>query len=421
MLAKNYPADTTWQQSWTWVDNGDWTSSLKIQWVGQVPDGLTRSQRRSEYKDIYEQMWWDVANFSIALSQAIKDWNTTGWCGEFVNDYLVALGLKQENWFGDYLDEKMTKNNRDSAVLWGVAIMDFWVTDENWRPYGHVWIIVWKNPDGSLVITDSNRAWDKTKLTHTLTKEQVDKYVKWYYNPNLDLPQNTQANNTVTDDDIYNYNDATLNRKLTSEQRQKVMDARNEVYSNPDSSMEDILRFSQWGKTPTDSTVQSLDKYAQALTSLWQLTDLLKDANTWPIIWALRSKNPYDVKAREINTAIAGLLPTLARWVYGEVWVLTDKDIEHYSQTVPNLKSTSEVNEAILAMSLDMLADWYKRKLATQASLGYDVSGMAWLYQQITTKADELMAWIWASDTTTTQTQMTYTPIFKTTSFQKYK
>lgn len=425
MLAKNYPADTTWQQSWTWVDNGDGTSSLKIQWVGQVPDGLNRSQRISEYKDIYKSVWGDVANFSIALSQAIKDWNTTWWCGEFVNDYTTALWIGKV--FGDYLDEKMTKANTDEPTLWSIAIMDFWVKDEDWKPYGHVWIIVWKNPDWSLVITDSNRAWDKKKLTHTLTVADVNKYVKWYYNPNADIYKNsttttTTTNTSVTDDDIYNYNDATLNRKLTSEQRQKVMDARNEVYSNPDSSMEDILRFSQWGKTPTDSTVQSLDKYAQALTSLWQLTDLLKDANTWPIIWTLRSKNPYDVKAREINTAIAGLLPTLARWVYGEVWVLTDKDIEHYSQTVPNLKSTSEVNDAILAMSLDMLADWYKRKLSTQASLGYDVSGMAWLYQQIITKADELMAWIWASDTnTTTQTQMTYTPIFKTTSFQKYK
>lgn len=424
MLAKNYPADTTWQQSWTWVDNGDWTSSLKIQWVGQVPDGLNRSQRISEYKDIYKSVWWDVANFSIALSQAIKDWNTTWWCGEFVNDYTTALWIGKV--FGDYLDEKMTKANTDEPTLWSIAIMDFWVKDEDWKPYGHVWIIVWKNPDWSLVITDSNRAWDKKKLTHTLTVADVNKYVKWYYNPNADIYKNstttTTTTSSVTDDDIYNYNDATLNRKLTSTQRQKVMDARNEVYSNPDSSMEDILRFSQWGKTPTDSTVQSLDKYAQALTSLWQLTDLLKDANTWPIIWTLRSNNPYDVKAREIDTAIAGLLPTLARWVYGEVWVLTDKDIEHYSQTVPNLKSTSEVNDAILAMSLDMLADWYKRKLATQASLGYDVSGMAWLYQQIITKADELMAWIWASDTnTTTQTQMTYTPIFKTTSFQKYK
>jgi hypothetical protein len=59
------------------------------------------------------------------------------------------------------------------------------------------------------------------------------------------MPQNTQTKTTVTDDEIYNYNDATLNRKLKASQRQKVMDARNEVYSNPESSMEEILRFSQ--------------------------------------------------------------------------------------------------------------------------------------------------------------------------------
>ena len=420
-IAQDYPADTTWQQSWQYVDNGDWTTSLKITWVGQVPDGLKRSERISEYKAILNTVWGDVANFSIALSQAIKDWNTTGWCGEFVNDYTTALGIWKVFW--DYLDQKLMKANTDEPTLWSVAIMDFWVTDENWKPYGHVWVIVWKNPDWSLVITDSNWAGDKKKLTHTLSVADVNKYVKWYYNPNADLGKWTTATSWgVSDDEIYNYNDATLNRKMTSQQRQKVMNARNEIYSNPESSMEDILRFSQWGKTPTDSTVQSLDKYAQALTSLWQLTDLLKDADTWPIIWALRSKNPYDVKAREIETAIAGLLPTLARWVYWEVWVLTDKDIEHYSKTVPNLKSTSDVNNAVLAMSLNMLADWYKRKLATQASLGYDVSGMAWLYQQIITKADALMAWIWeVEDTTSYQSNINYTPIFKTSSFEKYK
>ena len=424
MIAKNYPADTTWQQSWQYVDNGDWTTSLKISWVWQVPDGLNRSQRISEYKDIFNAVWGDVENFSIALSQAIKDWNTTGWCGEFVNDYLVALGLKQENGFKDYLDQKLTKANTDEPTLWTVAIMDFWVTDENWKPYGHVWVIVWKNPDWSLVITDSNWAWDKKKLTHTLTAKDVNKYVKWYYNPNADLGKWTTATSWgVSDDDIYNYNDATLNRKLTSEQRQKIMNARNEVYSDPDADIEDILRFSQWWKALTDNVIQPLNKYAQALTSLWQLTDLLKDANTWPIVWALRSKNPYDVKAREIETAIAGLLPTLARWVYGEVWVLTDKDIEHYSKTVPNLRSTAEVNDAILAMSLDLLANGYKRQLSTAASAGYDVSGMLWTYRQITAKAEELMSWIWwdtATDTTL-QSNMIYTPIFKTTSFAKYK
>ena len=87
----------------------------------------------------------------------------------------------------------------------------------------------------------------------------------------------------------------------------------------------------------------------------------------------------------------------------GEVWVLTDKDIEHYSQTVPNLKSTSDINNAILAMSLDMLADWYKRKLSTQASLWYDVSWMQGIYKQLINQAEELRAWIWNTNQSTLQ------------------
>ena len=392
---------TAWQQSWTWVDNWDWTSSLKISWVGKVPDNLSRPQRVKEYTNIYNQVWEDVAGFSIALAQAIDNGTTTWQCWAFANDYLKSLWIT--NWFTDYLDEKMTKINQDYPTLWSVAIMDFWVKDKNWKPYGHVWIVSWINADWSIVITDSNWAWDKKKLTHTLSANDM-KYVKWYYNPNADLNKSNNTAQWVTDNDIYNYNDSTLNRKLTADQRQSVMEARNAVYSNPESSIDDILRFSQGGKTPTDTTVQSLDKYAQALTSLWTITELLEWVDTWPIVWALREKNPYDVKARQIQTAIAWLLPTLARWVYWEVWVLTDKDIEHYSRTVPNLRSTSEVNQAILAMTLDMLADWYKRKLSTQASLWYDVSWMAGIYQQIINKSSELMNGLWwtsKEDTTT--------------------
>ena len=55
-------------------------------------------------------------------------------------------------------------------------------------------------------------------------------------------------------------------------------------------------------------------------------------------------------------------------------------------------------------MTLDMLADWYKRKLSTQASLWYDVSWMAGIYQQIINKSSELMNELWwtsKEDTTT--------------------
>jgi len=336
-----------------------------------------------------------------------QEWKKGWQCAKFVNDYLEKI------WVGRYFgtEDAQTRAswcNSDTAKVWTIAVFDYnHYTD--WKNYGHVWIVVDTDANGFWVL-DSN--WDLKNPW--IIKKRYIRYgsssCKWFFDPSQPPRTSSVGNESetateglgiVTDNDIYNYNDATLNRKMSAEDRQKVLDARNTVYSDPNASIDEILRFSQWGKTPTDTSVQSLDKYAQALTSLGQLTDLLKDANTWPIIWALRSKNPYDKKAREINTAIAWLLPTLARWVYGEVWVLTDKDIEHYSQTVPNLRSTSEVNDAILAMSLDMLADGYKRKLQTQAALWYDVSGMKWIYDQIISKANQLKNNIWISDSAT--------------------
>jgi hypothetical protein len=62
--------------------------------------------------------------------------------------------------------------------------------------------------------------------------------------------------------------------------------------------------------------------------------------------------NPYDTDAQTLKAQLQSLIPNLARGVYGEVGVLTDNDIHLYSQTVPNLKGTEDVNKAILAMTL---------------------------------------------------------------------
>ena len=361
-----------------------------------------------------------------AKNQKGKSW---GQCGSFVNDYLQYIGMTDaaHRYYDNELSTKLNSINTEAPREWAIAVFDYnHISKSTGKNHGHVGIVT-KVTDDGIRVRDSNYSTKNPEviMDRFIAKgsDERNNNLKWYFDPSKpaidrtgsstnseNLP--TLTSNTVTDNDIYRYNDSTLNRAMSAEERQAVLDARNAVYSNPDSSIEDILRFSQWGKTPTDTTVQSLDKYAQALTSLGQLTELLNGANTWPLIWILRSANPYDVKAREINTAIAGLLPTLARWVYGEVWVLTDKDIEHYSQTVPNLKSTSQINDAILAMSLEMLADGYKRKLATQASLGYDVSGMQGIYTQIMNKADELRKGIegWSSNTKSSSTKEVYTP-----------
>lgn len=80
----------------------------------------------------------------------------------------------------------------------------------------------------------------------------------------------------------------------------------------------------------------------------------------------------------------------MARGVYGEVGVLTDADIQNYAKTIPNLTSTEDVNNAILAMTLDTIAGGYKKQLRTLAASGRDVSGFVSLHDEIKAQADYL-------------------------------
>ena len=89
---------------------------------------------------------------------------------------------------------------------------------------------------------------------------------------------------------------------------------------------------------------------------------------------------------------------------YGEVGVLTDNDISNYIKTIPNLSSTKDVNKALLAMTLDSLSIWYKKRLSTVAWLWYDVSWLAGAYDSIKSQADNIRSSLWIKTTTATQT-----------------
>lgn len=69
---------------------------------------------------------------------------------------------------------------------------------------------------------------------------------------------------------------------------------------------------------------------------------------------------------------------------------MTDNDIANYAKTIPSLKSTEDVNKAVLAMTLDTIAAGYKRNLATLAASGRDVSGFSSIYQNIKSQADDM-------------------------------
>ena len=207
-------------------------------------------------------------------------------------------------------------------------------------------------------------------------------YKKW----GIDLSHLRKQMGSTTEinvDEIINFNDKSSNRKLSNTDKKRIGDLKNQVMSDPNADIEKILAYSQGGDKLTDTSTQSLVKYGQVLNQIGVLQGLLKWEDTGPILGILRSKNPYDQKARQIQVAINAMVPTLARWVYGEVGVLTDSDIAHYTKTVPNLKTPESINTAILSMTLNMLAQGYKNQLRTLAAAGKDVSGFGGVYKNI--------------------------------------
>ena len=228
MIAKNYAdPNAPDKQSWTWKDNWDGTTSLVVQWVWEIPEWLNRKQMQQEYSNIAKQLDYNIQNTALALASSIKDWTFTWWCWEFVNDYLLSFGIT--NWFWDYIEDKERKINQDYPTIWSVVIADFGIRDkDNWKLYWHVWIVTWINADWSIVVTDSNWDWKKTKTTHTYSKADM-KLVKWYYNPAADAKLTPDTSNTGNFDSTFEYRGTTYDftkyswwKDLTDDERQTV-------------------------------------------------------------------------------------------------------------------------------------------------------------------------------------------------------
>lgn len=90
--------------------------------------------------------------------------------------------------------------------------------------------------------------------------------------------------------------------------------------------------------------------------------------------------------AGTVQAQITALVPQVAKGIYGEVGVLTDQDTARYTQTLPNLTSPEQQNDAVTALTLTALRNGVKSKLDVAAASNLDVSGFVPLYQDLTTK-----------------------------------
>lgn len=148
------------------------------------------------------------------------------------------------------------------------------------------------------------------------------------------------------------------------------------------------------GKPLTDTFAQKLDKGLTVLNQIGTLQTNIKDVKTGPIIGAFRGANPWDTNAQTIKAQLNAIVPNLARGVYGEVGVLTDNDIAQYSKTLPNLKSTEDIRNAVLGITVDLIGKSIKRTLEVNAANKKDVSGFIDLYKEMKDTRDSIFSQI---------------------------
>lgn len=400
--------------------------------AGYVDKMIGDIQAKPEYKAIQEKALESTANkpFTVASGSSVYDpvtktfvsasWNAIpmqksqsnavsapigsqgGDCGEFANK------LTWQSWTpgGNSLSARIQAFNDQTPKVGGEVLFSGGGYD---KTYGHIAVVTGVNSDGTINVKESNYKGDKTV---TERNNVPLTYVKWFYN---NTPLAGGSNIEPADILVYNSLTPSDKKKMQNDigfrnfetQKKTVMDDRN-------SSIDQILEYSRGGTKLNQTAETQLEKYQQAMNQIDGLTKDIKWVTTWPIMGILSSNNPYDTKAQALKAKLTSLIPNLARGVYGEVGVLTDNDIANYSKTVPNLRSTEDVNKAILAMTLDTISNGYKAKIATLAKANFDVSGFKSIYEDIRNQSDALKnslgsTWTQKSTNTVSWNAWTYT------------
>jgi hypothetical protein len=78
------------------------------------------------------------------------------------------------------------------------------------------------------------------------------------------------------------------------------------------------------------------------------------------------------------------VIPNLARGVYGEIGVLTDKDVDLYKGTFISPKNEEEVNKALFGLTQKLVDGAIMRQLEMGATGGSNVSGYRGYYEKLT-------------------------------------
>lgn len=325
-------------------------------------------------------------------------WTDTKWFAQFATP---------EDWFDALVEKiKFNQTNTKSKYYWNTILQYFQKyapsTDGN-NPTQYAQSVA-----QALWVTVNTKISD---VDATKFAAQIAKHDSWYdYST---YGQFRWLSSNVSDYDYSRFNNTTfkpqdIKDEETKKAYQSYLIEKQRVFNDPEATAEDILRVSLWGWDISDTSLQKLDKFSWVLAWLWEITKSVNKANSWPILWIISSNNPYDTKAQLLKAQLTSITPALARWVYWEVWVLTDNDIRLYQQTIPNLRQTKDVQQAVLAMTLKTVQRGMENSLKTQARAGKDVSAFIGELKSIQSQVSAIEYQLWIKNTDQPQFDLNY-------------
>lgn len=321
-------------------------------WTASTSTSTSDSQSR-EWRQWIMQQIVDIAwgSWLWAVAQQIKslfpDWTYWWWCGEFANDY--ALSSVWSKIFWDKLSQKPI--NSKTPQIWWFVVMDTWVTNEKWEKLWHVGIITWITSNWKLQITDSNRDWNKTTLTHDI--DINDSMIKWYYN--IDTNKISKTWNVVYDPkyaDSYSQflnTDVAKNREsiasslwVTEQELRKQATAR-----RADKNSQDLTPILDKIDTLLELN-NKLSRTERWLALIWKFVN--EDSQRWRDAWTFVNNNIWMKKFLELKSAWA-TFGALSEW---------ERDAIYQAASPLNAWSTNEdMLEWLLKVKQKMIESWY--------------------------------------------------------------
>lgn len=119
----------------------------------------------------------------------------------------------------------------------------------------------------------------------------------------------------------------------------------------------------------------SVGGYLEQLKSAYD--KLRTDGKTGALVGRLTSKNFTDADIEEFKATVQGIIPTIARGIFGEVGVLTDNDIKQYAGAIGGVSTPEEGFDIIFGNMIDNVINKATITLKVGASNGKNVSGFA--------------------------------------------